>query len=204
MAPPLVAGRLYAMVTHMLRLSHHFKSTLTSFALAVGFSLPLAAQEAPSRLDRLLGELAEAEPGEDRRLVEQIFVEWSKSGSPTVDLLLSRGQEALEAGDHRLAVDHFTAAIDYAPDFAEAYHGRATAYYLTDQIGPALEDLAMVLRLEPRHFRAMRGFAVVLEEMGQKREALEVLRQVRLLHPADPETLAAQERLAEELEGRAL
>ena len=30
------------------------------------------------------------------------------------------------------------------PGFAEAYHNRATAYYLTGRIGPALDDLRQV------------------------------------------------------------
>jgi hypothetical protein len=73
--------------------------------LAVGYSLPLAAQETGAHgVDALLDRLAEAEPGEAGRLVSEIFVEWSKSGSPAIDLLLKRGQDALETGDLDAAI----------------------------------------------------------------------------------------------------
>ncbi|WP_440227336.1 hypothetical protein, partial [Escherichia coli] len=82
---------------------------------------------------------------------------WSQSGSPAVDLLLRRGQDALEAGAPEVAVEHFTAAIDHAPAFAEGYAGRAAAYYLTGRVGPAIDDLRAALVLEPRHIAALQG-----------------------------------------------
>ena len=180
--------------------------------MAVWFSLPAAAQEATpqaeavegDRLDRLFSSLAAAEPGEDGRILREIFTEWGRSGSATVDLLLSRGQAALDAGDPAAAIDHLTAAIDYAPDFAEPYHLRATAYYLTGRIGPALADLRRALALEPRHFRALRGLAVLLEEMGEPAQAVEVLDAMLALHPADLDGQAARERLMRTLEGQRL
>lgn len=182
--------------------THQFKFTVAAFLLAVGYSLPLAAQEAD--VDALLDRLAEAEPGEDRRIVSQIFLEWSKSGSPAIDLLLQRGQDALEAGEFDAAIEHFTAAIDHDPTFAEAYHGRATAYYMTQRIGPSLDDLRQALVLNPRHFRAMQGFAVILEELDRPEDALDVLREVRRIHPADAQVADAVERLELQLGGRTL
>ena len=203
----------------MTRKSNPVSTTVASLLLAVGISLPVVAQEtAPNaastgeaavavpedRLDRLFDRLSEAEPGADGRILTEIFTEWSKSGSPTVDLLLSRAQDALDAGDLQAAIDHATAAIDYAPDFAEPYHMRATAYYLTGRIGPSLADLRRTLALEPRHFRALRGLAVILEEMGEPDRAMDVLDVVLELHPADADAAAARERLQRMFEGRSL
>lgn len=182
--------------------ARQFKFTAAALLLAVGYSLPSAAQDAD--VEVLLDRLAEAEPGEDQRIVTQIFVEWSKSGSPAIDLLLKRGQDAIEAGDLEAAIEHFTAAIDHDPTFAEAYHGRATAYYLTQRIGPSLDDLRQALVLNPRHFRAMQGLAVILEELDRPEGALEVLRQVHLMHPADAQVADAVERLELQLGGRTL
>ncbi|WP_018302483.1 tetratricopeptide repeat protein [Wenxinia marina] len=155
-------------------------------------------------MDALLQQLAEAEPGQDARIESQIFAEWSKSGSPAIDLLLQRGQDALDAGDWTTAAEHFTAAIDHDPDFAEAYHGRATAYYMTGHIGPALDDLRQTLVLNPRHFRAMQGFAVILQELDRPEDAVEVLRQVHAMHPADETVADALEQLELMLGGRTL
>ena len=83
--------------------------------------------------------------------------------SAAIDLLLRRGQDALEAGDAPAAIEHLTAAIDHAPDFAEAYAARAGAYYLTNRAGPAIDDLRQALVLNPHHWEALSGFAIVLE-----------------------------------------
>ena len=152
----------------------------------------------------LLDRLAEAPSPQDQRIVNQIFTEWSKSGSPTVDLLLMRGETAMEEGDPDTAIGHFTAAIDWDPEFAEAYHGRATAYYQAGLIGPAIDDLRQTLILNPRHFRAMQGFAVLLEEMDRPEDALELYRRVHAMHPADGAVATAMERLEIQLGGSTL
>ena len=138
----------------MTSVAHPFKCIVAAFGLAVGFSLPLAAET----LDEMFEALAVAGPEEAQRIEDRIVTAWSKSGSASMDLLLQRGSDALDAGEYQAAVEHFTAAIDHSPDFAEAYHGRATAYYLLDYYGPALDDLRQALVLEPRHFGALRGF----------------------------------------------
>jgi tetratricopeptide (TPR) repeat protein len=190
-------------MTDMRARSSLCKCIVAAVVVTVGFSGPVAADEA--RLDDLFGQLATAETPEAATLIQnEIFLEWSKSGSAAVDLLLQRGQDAVEAGDPVLAAEHFTAAIDHAPDFAEAYHGRATAYYMSGQIGPAIADLRQTLILNPRHFGAMRGFAIILEELGRKEEALEVFRDVKEINPTDPDVTNAVARLELALQGQTL
>jgi Tfp pilus assembly protein PilF len=165
--------------------------------------MPAAADEA--RLDDLFAQLARAETKEAASRIErEIQSEWSRSGSPAIDLLLQRGRDAIEAGDSIAAVEHLTAAIDHAPDFAEAYHLRATAYYRLGQIGPALDDLRETLLRNPRHYPAMRGLAVILQEIGRRDEALEVFRRVLALHPQDEAVAEAAARLERERDGRLL
>ena len=182
-----------------------FKYTVTAFVLAVGISSPLAAQDAaPSRIDELFEELREAEPGQAARLEEEIRLEWSRTGSAAMDLLLRRGEDALDEGDFAAAVEHLTALVDHAPDFAEGYHMRATAYYQQGRIGPALDDLRQTLVLNPRHFGAMFGFGAILQELGRPEDALEVFRQVEEISPNSPDLQLVIEALEKELEGQAL
>ncbi len=202
---------------------HGFKPILAALALGLAISAPAVAQEpvaprvilpgagvaaeAPvgsSRLDRLMRELGEAGPDETPRLVGQVRAEWSKSGSAAIDLLLSRGQDALDAGDTAAAIEHLTAAIDHAPGFAEAYEARATAYYFTGRVGPALDDLRQALVLNPQHFGALKGFAVLLEEMKRPEAAREAWDAVLALVPGDAEAVAAAERLDLMLGGQPL
>ena len=186
----------------MARTTHHFKRIVTAGLAAVWFSAPAHADAA--RVDDLFEQLARTEGMQAARIAAEIGTEWSRSGSPAIDLLLRRGQRALDDGDTQAAIEHLTAAIDHDPAFTEAYNLRATAFYLADEIGPALADLRVVLDREPRHFGALRGFGIVLTELGREREALKVFRQVLALYPAEEETQAAVEELGRRIDGTPL
>ena len=108
-----------------------------------------------------------------------------------LNLLLERGNAALEAGDSEAAIEHFTALIDHAPDFAAAWNGRATAYFSAGLYGPAMADIAHVLRLEPRHFGALTGLGVILEEAGKREQALAAYRMVLEINPNREDVLEA-------------
>lgn len=163
-----------------------------------------AALAQDSRIDELFEDLQEAEPERVLRIEEAIWTEWSKSGSPAMDLLLIRGEEALETGQPEIAVEHLTALIDHAPDFAEGYHARASAYYTLGLIGPAIDDLRQTLVLEPRHFGAMIGFAIILEEVGRPEDALMIWREAEQITPQNPDVVFYIDRLVVQLEGRSL
>lgn len=183
--------------------THQIKRIVAALAATWWFSLPVQADEA--KLADLFEQLATAENADaGARIEAAIITEWSKSGSPAIDLLLQRGQEALEAGEPVVAAEHFTAAIDHDPGFAEAWHGRAAAYYQSGLIGPALADLRQVLTLNPQHFDAMAGFAIILEEMERPEEALEVWKQVAAIHPTNAVASDAIARLELALGGRTL
>jgi len=189
-------------ISSMRIYKHLYKSIATALLLTFGFSSPSGADS--ERLDLLFEQLLEAEPDTVDGIEQQIVLEWSKSGSAAMDLLLRRGEDALEDGTPEIAIEHFTALVDHAPDFAEGYHGRATAYYQMGLYGPAIDDLRQVLVLEPRHFGAMTGVAVVLEEFGRTEDALEVWQRVAEFMPNDPAVAGVIERLNVQLAGQAL
>ena len=103
-----------------------------------------------------------------------------------------------------MALEHFSALIDHDPSFAEGYNARATAYYQLNLIGPALDDLRTCLGLNPRHFNAMRGVGVILEDLGRSREALEVYKTVTGINPMSVGVQDAIDRLELEFEGQAI
>lgn len=182
--------------------THHFKCIVTALFLVVGFSLPSAAQE--NALDQLYQELQEADPATSSRVERQIITEWEKSGSAAMDLLLRRGKDALEDGEPDVAVEHFSALVDHAPDFAEGYYGRASSYYLMGMTGPALDDIRQVLALNPRHFAAMGGLALIMEELGRNDDALALYRMILEINPNASDAQMATDRLELELEGQSL
>lgn len=199
---PLVLAAECATLLVMVTLSHPFKCTVAALFLAVGISVPAYAQE--SRLDELYQQLLEADPETYSRVEGQIMTEWEKSGSPAMDLLLRRGKDALEDGAPELAVEHFSALVDHAPEFAEGYYGRASSYYQLGLIGPALADIRRTLALNPRHFEAMRGLANIMQELERSEDALELYELILTINPHSEEAQVAVEFLSIELEGLAL
>lgn len=178
---------------------------LLAAILCAGLAFPAGAQEAGPDLDELFGALRAAPNEEAAKAVEaKIWAEWSKSGSAALDLLLQRGREALEAGDSRLAVAHFSALIDHAPDFAEGWNMRATAYYQDGRYGQSLEDIRQTLMRNPRHFGALTGLATILEQIGEDAAALEAWRAVAELKPVGDDVEEAIERLERRVMGQTL
>ncbi|NCQ24110.1 MAG: hypothetical protein COW54_02540 [Rhodobacteraceae bacterium CG17_big_fil_post_rev_8_21_14_2_50_63_15] len=169
----------------------------------VMFSLPVAAADA-ARLDDLFAQLSEADPAQARRVAADIELELAKSGSPAMDLLLRRGEDALEAGDVGMAIEHLSALIDHAPGFAEAWHLRSVGYFQQGRYGLALADIERALALEPRHYNAIYGLGVLLEETGQTDLAKAAFLRALTIHPHHEEVTSALERVERALGGKDL
>ena len=160
------------------------------------------APEDAAKLDALFAELAEPGREDWERIEGEITRIWSRSGSDAMDLLLRRGNEALEAEDYAAALEHFTALTDHAPDFAEGWNARATTFYLMGEYALSIADVERVLALNPRHFGALAGLAFMLEAMGEPELALKALHAVQELNPNRPNINDAATRL-ERLTGAA-
>ncbi|MEM9318728.1 MAG: tetratricopeptide repeat protein [Pseudomonadota bacterium] len=172
-------------------------------AILIGFSGAASAQSM-DRLGELLDRLADPETGNWEIVEQEIIQRWSISGSATADLLLSRGIEALDAGETETAIAHLTALVDHAPEFAEGWNVRATAYFHAGMYGPSIYDIQRVLALNPQHFGALIGLGIMLEDMGYEDEALEAFYAARAIHPHRPDVSGAIARIEAALEGQAL
>jgi tetratricopeptide (TPR) repeat protein len=149
-----------------------------------------------AKLDALFAELKQPGREDWERIEGEISRLWSRSGSDAIDLLLRRGNEALEAEDYGAALEHFTALIDHAPDFAEGWNARATTFYMMGEYALSIADVERVLALNPRHFGALAGLAYMFEAMDEPELALKALRAVQELNPNRPNINDAAERLA--------
>lgn len=163
---------------------------------------PLFAQD--NRLDSLFAALEEADETSWKQIEDKIWAEWSRSGSPAMDLLLDRGRDAMQEKDYDEAIEHLTALVENAPDFAEGWNTRATAFYQAGLIGPSIEDIRRTLALEPRHFAALSGLGLILEETGHDEAALDAYRAALAIHPHRTNLREAVERLERALEGKAI
>lgn len=185
---------------------HNLKPIVTAIVLTVTFSIPLQAQESPGGVfpPDMLGALKQAQPAEAKRLAEEIALRWTQSGSPAMDLLLKRGQDALKRGENTLALNHFTALTDHAPEFAEGWHLRASAFYQNQQPGLAMHDLERALTLNPNHFQALYGLGVILEQLDRPRLALEAYELALTIYPHYDEAIDAIARVRDLAQGQQL
>ncbi|WP_299023939.1 tetratricopeptide repeat protein [uncultured Sulfitobacter sp.] len=181
----------------------NLKHTVAALGVLVLLCGPLGARES-DRAQQLLETLRTAPPEQAQTAKRDLEREWSRSGSAAMDLLLKRGRAALAEGDFRVAIEHLTALTDHAPDFAEGFHARATAYYRAELYGPALDDLETALALNPDNYNAIFGLGVLFEELGDSRRAAELYRRVLALNPHHENAEKALEQLKSEGIGRTL
>lgn len=154
------------------------------------------------RLDQLFADLPRVDDSQAAKMESEIQRLWARSGSDTMDLLLTRGRIALERDEVVKALHHFTALTDHDPGFAEGWNMRATAFFMHGDLGMALADIERTLALEPRHYGALSGLGVILEQMGRDADALKAFREARRVNPHLENVEEAIERLAHRVDGR--
>jgi tetratricopeptide (TPR) repeat protein len=175
---------------------------VAAFVLVFLAAAPAMAQTA--KLDDLFMRLKTADATESKRITEDIWIEWSKSGSPAMDLLLERGRNAMMHGHPEIAIEHLTALIDHDPGFPEGWNARATAYYQTGNLGPAISDIGHVLTLNPRHFGALAGLGAIFEDLEKPKEALEAYKAALAINPHAEGVEDAIKRIETQLQGKDL
>ena len=156
-------------------------------------------------LDFLFGALKAAPDSDTAKQVEaRIWALWVASGSDTANLLMSRVKTATDANDLDLALGLLDALVKLKPDYVEAWNRRATIHYMRKEFGQSMQDIRQVLSREPRHFGAMSGLGMILQEFGEDKQALEVFRKALEIHPNLQRIPDLVKTLSEKVEGRAI
>jgi tetratricopeptide (TPR) repeat protein len=191
-------------------------------ALAVVLAVPAPAQEAGREWVRPPRNLPEVGHGHEavdlntlfdalkiapdeasaKAIEERIWAVWMVSGSDTCNLLMTRVKAATDDKDYNLAVKLLSAIITIKPDYVEAWNQRATVYYLMNDYGHALADLREVLAREPRHFGALSGLGLILQDIGDDKHALEAYRKALAIDPHLEHIPEVVKTLSEKVEGR--
>ncbi len=162
------------------------------------------AARSRARLDALFARLAQdGNPGWES-VQNEIWAQWSQSGSPAMDLLLMRAEGAMESGELELALRFLDDLVRLAPDFAEGWNKRATVYFLLGEYGRSVADIQRTLALERRHFGALSGLGMILERLGDKKGAMRAYRRGLEVHPNLQGAADGVERLAPDVDGREL
>lgn len=166
---------------------------------------PASQRDAGRRatLDDLFGRLAGAkDEAEAKGIANLIERRWSRSGSDTADLLLTRASDAIQAKEFPLAIELLDRVLSLQPDWPEAWNRRATAFFLLEDTASAMADLRQVLTREPRHFGAWAGLGHIYNAGGDKGRALEAYRKALAINPKMETLRDLVGRLAPEIDGR--
>jgi tetratricopeptide (TPR) repeat protein len=171
----------------------------------MGMSWPKSPEEASKTLSNLYAFLATTgdhrQAGEIGAAIERL---WRLSGGDTVNLLIDRAELFSSKNENDKAMPLLDAAVDLAPDYAEAWSHRAYIEYRLNNYPAALGDLRRALALDPNHFRALDGMAKILTQMGEKKAALEAYDQLLKIHPNIEGGETARDELKKEVEGQGI
>jgi len=154
-------------------------------------------------LEFLFGALKIAPDETSAKAIEQrIWAQWMVSTSDTANLLMTRVRAAIEAKDTDLALKLLDGIVKIRPDYVEGWNRRATLYYMKKDYGRSLADIREVLRREPRHFGALAGLGLILQDIGDDKRALDAYRRALDVYPRLQRIPDVVKKLQEEVEGR--
>jgi tetratricopeptide (TPR) repeat protein len=154
-------------------------------------------------IDFLFGALKAAPDDASAKAVEdRIWAVWTGAGNETTNLLMSRAKKAADDKDYDLAIRMLSSVIEIKPDFTEAWNRRATVYFLKKDYVNAMADIGKVLAREPRHFGALSGLGLIMQDIGDERHALDAYRKALEVYPRLKGMEEKVKTLKEKVEGR--
>jgi tetratricopeptide (TPR) repeat protein len=165
--------------------------------------LPKVGADRTRGLDFLFGALKAAPDETSARHVEsRIWALWMQTPSDTAALLMVRAKAAMDAQKMDVALKLLDAVVKLRPDYVEAWNRRATVYYLQNDYTHSLQDIEQVLVREPRHFGALAGLGMIMQDLGDDKRALDAFRKALAVNPYLEKVPELVKTLTEKVEGR--
>src|SRR5258708_37148808 len=165
--------------------------------------LPNVGADRTRGLDFLFGALKAAPDEASAKHVEaRIWALWMQTSSDTAALLMARAKAAMDAKQADVALKLLDAVIKLRPEYVEAWNRRATLYYMQNDYTHSLEDIEQVLSREPRHFGALAGLGMIMQDLGDDKRALDAFRKALAVNPHLERVPELVKTLTEKVEGR--
>ncbi len=108
---------------------------------------------------------------------------WYKNNNPQVSALMNQSVKKMHSGNTISALAGFSKIIKMDPNYAEGWNKRATVYYLMNDFEKSISDITMTLNLEPRHFGALSGLAMIYAYQGKKEKAKKIIINLINIYP---------------------
>jgi tetratricopeptide (TPR) repeat protein len=155
------------------------------------------------QLDGLFAALKAApSPQIAKQIEKRIEVALTITESDTLNLLMIRAQTTMEAKEFKTALELLDSIIQVNPNYTEAWARRATLHFVRKDIYRSLADLRVVLAQEPRHYQALAGLGIILQDIGEEKRALEAYRRALEINPHLENIPEIVRRLKLKVEGR--
>jgi len=165
--------------------------------------LPKVGADRTRGLDFLFGALKAAPDEASAKHVEaRIWAIWMQTPSDTAALLMLRAKAAMEAQQTNVAIKLLDSVIKLRPDYVEGWNRRATLYYLQNDYAHSLADIQQVLIREPRHFGALAGLGMIMQDIGDDKRALDAFRRALAINPHLEKVPELVKSLSEKVDGR--
>ena len=135
-----------------------------------------ALDRRPARILPALDELfrrlpACTDPALASETEDRIWELWMHHPNRGAREILDLATGDIAARRYDIAETRLARLVRHLPDFAEAWHKRATLYYLVARDEECIGDIRRTLQLEPRHFGAILHFAELLLANGEHEAA---------------------------------
>ena len=157
--------------------------TRTSPSQARAVRERLGPERAAER-EALFAALEASEREIEARMVEdRIWRFWFIAPNPEAEARMEHAVERMRVADYEAALFSLDRLVEEEPDWPEAWNQRALLRFLMERYDGSLEDILRVLELEPRHFGALSGQALILLEQGRDALALEALERAMAVNP---------------------
>ena len=165
--------------------------------------LPRIGADRTRGLDFLFGALKAAPDEASAKHVEaRIWALWMQTPSDTAALLMLRAKAAMDAKQMDVALKLLDSVVKLRPDYVEGWNRRATLYYLQNDYTHSLQDIEQVLVREPRHFGALAGLGMIMQDIGDEKRALDAFLKALAVNPHLEKVPELVKTLTEKVEGR--
>ncbi|MBX3521494.1 MAG: hypothetical protein KF835_15905 [Xanthobacteraceae bacterium] len=156
-----------------------------------------------AQLDGLFAALKVAPNAQIAKKIEKrIEATLAVTESDTLNLLMVRAQTVMEAKEFKTALELLDSIIEINPRYTEAWARRATLYFVQKDLYRSLADIRVVLAQEPRHYQALAGLGIILQDIGEDKLALEAMRRALEINPHLENIPDIVKRLKIKVEGR--
>ena len=157
---------------------------IVSFFLIFIYFIPVQSSQ-NILLNQLFNELSKTNNSERADILEKkIWEVWSKHPKNN-DLTdkLELGTELMYQGSYDYALKVFNNIIQTDSGWPEAWNKRATLLFFMNRFEKSLDDIKIVLSIEPRHFGALSGQAQIYIALKEYEKAIESLKNAQKINP---------------------